>query len=35
MNFIYRKAALDDMKILVDTRVEILRDANGHGESLV
>lgn len=29
MNFTYRKATLDDIKILVDTRVEILRDANG------
>lgn len=29
MDFIYRKATLDDMKILVETRVEILRDANG------
>lgn len=29
MEFTYRKATLDDMKTLVETRAEILRDANG------
>lgn len=29
MDFIYRKATPEDMKVLVATRVEILRDANG------